>query len=34
MLRLWVSPPNGPVLPADSPYLATWGSVEVGNRGG
>ena len=34
LLRLWVAPPNAPPLPKDSAYLATWGSVDIGSRGG
>lgn len=34
LLRLWVAAPNAPPLPAGSHYEATWGSVEVGDRGG
>ncbi|KAL6755491.1 Clavaminate synthase-like protein [Haematococcus lacustris] len=34
LLRLWVAAPNAPPLPSDSAFAPTWGSVEVGDRGG
>lgn len=36
LLRLWVAVPNGPELPDDPQgyYKVSWGSVQVGSRGG
>lgn len=34
LLRLWVAAPNAPPLPEDCAYKQTWGSVQVGDRGG
>jgi hypothetical protein len=35
LLRLWVAAENAPELPTDrGGFLKTWGSVDVGSRGG
>lgn len=34
LLRLWVAAPNGLPLPEDSHYKETWGTTQIGDRGG